>query len=249
MGADSGEEEDEHPAHTVTLKSFWLDINETTVQDYMQCVKASVCRMYRENYDGPAAHVDPRRFRQPEQPISGISWDDAQSYCSFRSKRLPREAEWERAARGDDARVYPWGNEAPNATKHGCFARALGGPDGTTCPVGAFLQGAGPYGHLDLAGNVWEWMQDSYDPIAYRRSGATRGDHGSCREILETQDWLRSTGRQGFTGTNPIPSTCERVLRGGAFNYPPSGLRATNRVHHPGTWRLIMAGVRCARDA
>jgi formylglycine-generating enzyme required for sulfatase activity len=248
MGADSGGEEDEHPSHRATVESYWLDANEVTVHDYMQCVSAGACRMSREQFDGPTLHIDAQRFRQPMQPVSGISWDDAQTYCRFRGKRLPREVEWERAARGDDARTYPWGNELPDAAVHGCFGRALGPLGGTTCTVGSFPQGAGPYGHLDLAGNVWEWLLDYYDPIAYRRSGAGRGEHGSCQEILETQNWLRATKRQGYTGTNPIPTSCERVLRGGAFNYPAQGLRATNRVHHPGNWRLLMAGVRCARD-
>lgn len=143
----------------------------------------------------------------------------------------------------------PWGNSAPDPIVHGCFGRPLGTPKGTTCDVGGFPQGAGPYGHLDLAGNVWEWLADYYDPIAYRRSSSSRGEAGSCEQILESQEWLRRQGRQGFTGSNPIPTTCERVLRGGAFNYPASGLRATNRVHHPGSWRLIMAGVRCAKNA
>jgi formylglycine-generating enzyme required for sulfatase activity len=91
-------------------------------------------------------------------------------------------------------------------------------------------------------------MSDYYDPMAYRRSSAASGEPGSCEQILETQNWLRSERRQGFTGTNPIPTECERVLRGGAFNYPITGLRASNRVHHPGSWRLLMAGVRCARN-
>ena len=102
---------------------------------------------------------------------------------------------------------------------------------------------------MDLAGTVWEWMSDNYDPFAYRRSSASQGIPGECEQILETQNWLRHEKRQGFTGTNPIPTECEKVLRGGAFNYPPSGLRVTNRVHHPGSWRLLMAGVRCAKDA
>lgn len=248
MGADVGGEEDEHPAHPVTVEDFWLEVNEVTVEQYQQCVTAGVCRQSRDQFDLRGANFAESRFRRPNQPISGVSWDDARLYCSFRGRRLPREAEWERAARGDDARRYPWGNDAPNPTIHGCFARALGTSNGTTCAVGSYPAGAGPYGHLDMAGNVWEWMADHYDPFAYRRPGAARGEPGGCPEILETQDWLRANQRQGFTGTNPIPTSCERVLRGGAFNYPPTGLRSSNRVHHPGEWRLLMAGVRCAKD-
>jgi formylglycine-generating enzyme required for sulfatase activity len=248
MGADVGGEEDEHPAHTVTIETFWLDVTEVTVHEYHQCTAAGVCRASRDRFENPGAKLAETRFRQANQPITGISWDDAHAYCSFRDKRLPREAEWERAARGEDGRRYPWGNAAPDRNRHGCFARALGTAEGTTCAVGSFPAGAGPYGHHDLAGNVWEWMADYYDPFAYRRPGAAQGEPGECQQILETQDWLRQNQRQGFTGTNPIPVSCERVLRGGAFNCPASGLRSSNRVHHPGDWRLLMAGARCAKD-
>ena len=248
MGADVGGEEDEHPQHLVTISDFWLDTTEVTVGDYLQCVHAGACTMYRQDVAKSFGAGNDARFRQPLQPVTGISWQQAAEYCLYRGKRLPREAEWERAARGDDDRKYPWGNSAPDPMRHGCFARAIGTVQGTTCPVGSYPEGAGPFGHLDLAGNVWEWLADYYDPIAYRRPGAERGEPGTCEQILETQAWLTREKRQGFTGTNPIPTECERVLRGGAFNYPASGLRVTNRVHHPGHWRLLMAGVRCAKD-
>jgi formylglycine-generating enzyme required for sulfatase activity len=115
--------------------------------------------------------------------------------------------------------------------------------------VGTHPEGKGPYGHLDMAGNVWEWLEDIYDPYAYRRPQAERGIAGSCDEVMAAEDELRKKGQQGFTGTNPIPSECEHVLRGGAFNYDGPGLRSSNRVHHPGTFRLIMSGVRCAKSA
>ena len=100
-----------------------------------------------------------------------------------------------------------------------------------------------------MAGNVWEWLEDIYDPYAYRRPGAEHGEPGSCSEVMQAQDELREKGLQGFTGTNPIPTECEHVLRGGAFNYGGPGLRSSNRVHHPGHFRLIMSGVRCAKSA
>jgi formylglycine-generating enzyme required for sulfatase activity len=180
------------------------------------------------------------------QPVVGVSWQDARAYCVWRGKRLPREAEFERAIRDDDGRRFPWGNDPPTPART-VFARNLG----TQAPddVGSHPSGAGPYGHDDLAGNVWEWMEDEYDPLAYRRASADKGVPGSCREILEAQDKLRAEGKQGFTGSNPIPTECERVLRGGAFNYDGPGLRSTNRVHHPGGFRLVMSGFRCAKDA
>jgi formylglycine-generating enzyme required for sulfatase activity len=186
-------------------------------------------------------------FRGSDQPVVGVSHGDAQQYCAFRGKRLPREAEWERAARGDDGRTFAWGNDKPGPP-YACYGRKVGAKGATTDPVGSHPRGAGPYGHLDLTGNVWEWTADLYDPIAYQRAGAAEGVPGSCAEILETQNQLRRTKQQGFTGKNPIPTVCERVLRGGAFNYDAAGLRASNRVHHPETWRMLVAGFRCAKD-
>jgi formylglycine-generating enzyme required for sulfatase activity len=248
MGCDLGGEEDEHPAHAVTVNTFDLDILEVTVANYMRCVDAGICRMYRTDAAKTFKAGDDSRYRRPSQPISGVSWDDANTYCQFVGKRLPTEAEWERAARGDDDRKYPWGNDTPDPKRHGCFGHAMGPMGDPTCDVGSFPQGQGRYGHLDLGGNVWEWVSDNYDPYAYRRSTASLGIAGSCDAILRTQNDLRAVGRQGFTGKNPIPTTCEKVLRGGAYNYPGPGLRVTNRVHHPGSWRILVAGFRCAKD-
>jgi formylglycine-generating enzyme required for sulfatase activity len=246
MGADRGGEEDERPAHEVTLAAFYLDRTEVTNEAYEACVRAHACpspdrNAARANHAGADA-----RFRRPRQPVVGVSWHAASAYCAFRGARLPREAEWERAARDADGRRYPWGNEPPTPER-AVFGRSL--REGTTDDVATHPEGRGPYGHEDLAGNVWEWMNDEYDPYAYKRAGASRGEPGTCRAILAAQDELRRDGKQGYTGSNPIPTTCEHVLRGGAFNYDAPGLRTSNRVHHPGTYRLVMAGFRCAKDA
>jgi formylglycine-generating enzyme required for sulfatase activity len=237
MGADSGGEEDEHPAHTVTVAAFYLDKTEVSNAAWDECVAAKACRPKSDAVR--SKHPD---FNGPQQPVSGISWDDATAYCAFRGKRLPREAEFEKAARDTDDRHFTWGNDEPTHDR-AVFSSAR------TEDVGTHPAGRGPYGHDDLAGNVWEWMQDEYDPYAYRRPTAAEGRPGACPDIMAAQDELRRLGKQGFTGTNPLPDECEHSIRGGAYNYDAHGLRVTNRVHHPGRYRIPMLGVRCAKDA
>jgi formylglycine-generating enzyme required for sulfatase activity len=246
MGADSGGEEDERPAHEVTLAAFWLDRTEVTNDAYAACVAAKACGP-SSTHIASATHAGPDAlFARPKQPVVGVTWSDARTFCAWKGKRLPREAEFEKACRGGDARRFPWGNDAPTRERT-VFARAYGA-EGTD-DVGAHPTGRGPYGHDDLAGNVWEWLEDEYDPVAYTRDGAPKGMPGTCAEITKTLNKLRTDGRQGFTGSNPLPTECEHVLRGGAYNYDGPGLRSTNRVHHPGRYRLVMTGFRCAKDA
>ena len=247
MGADGVGESDEQPAHAVTVKGFWLDRTEVTNARYLECVQAGKCAPFRDDVARRFGAGPEAGFRGGEQPVVGVSALDAGQYCEFRGKRLPTEAEWERAARGDDKRTFAWGNGKPTP-ELACYGRKPGAKGATTDAAGSHPLGAGPYGHLDLTGSVWEWTADLYDPIAYRRPGAAQGIPGSCSEVLETQNWLRKTKQQGFTGHNPIPTLCERVLRGGAFNYDAAGLRASNRVHHPETWKLLVAGFRCAKS-
>jgi formylglycine-generating enzyme required for sulfatase activity len=248
MGMDTGGEEDEHPAHEVTLPAFFLDRTPVTNAAYRRCIDAKACRVNDRTLASRGDAGSDAPFQLPEHPVDGVNWIDANAYCTWAGKRLPREAEYERAMRDGDGRKYAWGNEPPSPER-AAFNRILGAYGATTDDVGTHPAGRGPYGHDDLAGNVWEWCDDEYDPYAYRRATASRGVPGSCAEILRTQDELRAAGREGFTGSNPIPRLCERVLRGGAFNYDASGLRATNRVHHPASYRLLMAGFRCAKDA
>ncbi len=243
MGADDEGEMDERPAHQVTVKAFLLDVTEVTNEAYQECVDAKVCRPASSLQGSALTNGMPQVFHRPQHPVVGVSWDDANRYCEWKGRRLPREAEWERAARGDDNRRYAWGNEEPDPKRHGCF-----GGKATTEPVGSYPEGKSAYGQLDLTGNVWEWVADDYDPFAYTRSTAGQGVPGSCDQIMQALDQLRREHKQGFTGTNPIPNECEKVLRGGAYNYRLSGLRNSNRVHHPSRFRIAVAGFRCARD-
>jgi formylglycine-generating enzyme required for sulfatase activity len=242
MGADIEGEQDERPAHTVTLEAFLLDVTEVTNAAYLECVHAGGCKMYDSLGDSKLVHGHAAEFHVPDHPVVGVSWFEAKTYCEWRGKRLPTEAEWEHAARDGDARRFVWGNQAPDSSRHGVF-----GGRATTERVGSYPDGRGPYGHLDLAGNVWEWTADEYDPDAYKRPSAGRGIPAGCPEILETLEYLRAHRMQGYTGSNPIPTECERVLRRGAYNYGTEGLRASNRVHHPAGFRISVAGFRCAR--
>jgi formylglycine-generating enzyme required for sulfatase activity len=224
----------------VWVDGFWMDVTEVTGAAYRACARAGVCDV------APLVSGDVRHLGDA-LPVVNVTRAEAGVFCGWRGGRLPTEAEWERAARGDDNRTFAWGNGKPTP-ELACYGRKPGAKGATTSPVGSHPAGAGPYGHVDLTGNVWEWTADLYDPFAYRRPGAPDGVPGSCSEILETQSQLRRNKQQGFTGRNPIPSVCERVLRGGAFNYDAAGLRASNRVHHPENWRMLVAGFRCAKD-
>ena len=144
---------DETPAHKVTLKAFKIDKTEVTVGQY---------RLYMEQTGKPAPkYMDNERFNQNALPVVGVTWQEAVEYCKAAGKRLPTEAEWEKAARGADRRYYPWGNEA-DATR----ANVRGKNDGYryTAPVGLEAFGASPYGVRDMAGNAWEWTADWYQP-------------------------------------------------------------------------------------
>src|SRR5262245_26765185 len=171
QGSTRGDE-DERPARKVTLKAFSIDRTEVTRGDYATCVAAKRCK--------PAPHEPAAGASDPKLPMTDVDWSDAQAYCKFAGARLPTEAEWEKAARGDDGREYPWGNEAAcdranwgNFEGEGpCAAQNPGHP----VAVGAYPTGASPYGVQDLGGNVWEWVADKYEDEPDRR--VVRG--GSC---------------------------------------------------------------------
>jgi len=237
MGAEAGGEGDERPAHPVTLAGFWLERTEVTQAAYQACVDAQACPAP----DAGILATFGGLFKGPRKPVVGVSWFAARSYCTWRGRRLPREAEFERAVRGADGRRFPWGNDPPTRERTVFEANA-------TEDVGTHPIGRGPYGHDDLAGNVWEWLDDDYDPLAYTRPGAREGRPGTCDEIIAAQNKLRAEKKQGFTGSNPIPTECEKSIRGGAYNYSGAGLRSTNRIHHPPTFKLRMTGLRCAKS-
>jgi sulfatase modifying factor 1 len=172
QGSTKGDE-DERPERTVVVKAFAIDRTEVTRDGYAACVAARRCRSVPPSYAGPP-DADPRL------PVTGVAWADAQAYCRFAGGRLPTEVEWEKAARGDDGRTYPWGDALDCARANwGSFLGEgpCGGKNpGTPVPVGSYPTGASPYGVQDLGGNVWEWVADKYDDDPGRR--VVRG--GSC---------------------------------------------------------------------
>jgi ribose transport system permease protein len=210
MGSDTGAE-DEAPAHEVDLPAFEMDKFEVTNADFARFVEATGYQTDAEkegrtkNWRGAAQGKD-------NHPVVFVSWNDAVAYCRWLGKRLPTEAEWEKAARGTDGRTYPWGNEW-DPSKANTKESGLRG----TAAVGSFGAGASPYGVEDMAGNVWEWTADWYEP------------------------YPGSTYKSDYFGQK------FKVLRGGAWFETPDFVRTTVRNANNETAANDDIGFRCAR--
>jgi formylglycine-generating enzyme required for sulfatase activity len=206
MGAfDVNAKVDEKPGHKVMMDSLWMDKLEVTNGMYALCIHAGACSKEHSIF----SQRRPDYFINPEYkdyPVVDVSWEEAMTYCTWTGRRLPSEAEWERAARGDDLRTYPWGYEPPSET-YANFDNIVH----DTSRVGSYSAGASPYGILDMAGNVWEWVDDLYD-----------GDYYLTASTINP------------IGPAQIPGKYNRVIRGGSYQDTFLDIRVSNRGSLPG---------------
>lgn len=195
MGNDTGGN-DEKPPHIVYLDAFWIDQTEVTNKMYSLCVQAGVCEEpTNTNSSTPSKYWGNPEFEN--YPVVLVDYAKAKIYCEWAERRLPTEAEWEKAARGKNAFIYPWGNSPPDSSLLN-YNRVVGAAE-----VGSYKNGASPYGALDMAGNVWEWVADWYDPSYYLKSpssnpkGPDSGTYGVLRGGAwgNIADFVRSSRR------------------------------------------------------
>lgn len=185
------DELDEIPQHTVFLDAFYIDKHEVSNADYTKFVEATGHRN--------SLFWDNPKFNQPDRPVVGVRWGDVVAYAEWVGKRLPTEAEWEKAARGTDGRIWPWGNEFDptkcNFDDDGKFDGHLDG-FAMAAPVDSFAQGASPYGVLNTVGNVAEWVSDWYD-MAYYEISPYRNPKGPKTSGMGKKSWR---GASWFAG-------------------------------------------------
>ena len=219
MGSDDGDD-DERPIHGVHLDSYWIDQTEVTNGMYTLCERAGVCKQpsalrsrTRSSYYPNPAYAD--------YPVIYVSWDDAKTYCEWAGGRLPTEAEWEKAVRWDEenqeARIYPWGEDID------CNFANYDDCVGDTSAVGSYPDGASPYGALDMAGNVWEWVNDVYASNYYEQ-------------------------RVYDNPTGPMDGS-EMVRRGGSWSRSDGSIvRAADRSSNIPSYPNDLLGFRCVQD-
>ncbi len=186
MGSDD-RLRDEKPALISYIDAFYIDRYEVTNKDYKEFIDAvgdsgATAGEGLPNHWDRGANKDQYPPEKVNHPVVFVSWHDASDYCRWRGKRLPRETEWEKAARGTDGRIYPWGNEWDLEKSN----NPLKGIE-DTLPVGSFEAGKSPYGLYDMSGNVWEWVDDEYLPHA--GSEYVSPEFGSKYKILKGGSW------------------------------------------------------------
>ena len=207
--------EDERPLHRVTLDAFIMDVYEVTTAQYAIFLAATPRPApWQWQMVSVAQHAD--------RPVIGVDWHDADAYCRWKGKRLPTEAEWEKAARGSDGRLYPWGNQVPTNDVANFALGARFSYSQVLMPVQAYESGKSPYGLHQMAGNVGEWVSDWYSANYYEQSPAK----------------------------NPAgPEQGQfKVLRGGSWSDLPKYLLTYGRFKLPPETRNSYTGFRCAKS-
>ena len=218
---DSSCDDDEKPGRTVYLDAFRIDRTEVTVAQYAACVQDGVCSA--ANSDLWTCNWG--KAERDDHPINCVDWKQARTYCRWAGKHLPTEAQWEKAARGTDGRLYPWG-EAKASCRYAVMDDGGSGcGSGGTMPVGSRLAGASPYGALDMSGNVYEWLADRYAEDAYQNAGDRNP-------------------------TGPSSGGSGRAIRGGSWiSVVARTLRSSNRDRSRPEYRSDDLGFRCVRPS
>jgi formylglycine-generating enzyme required for sulfatase activity len=212
MGAEDGLP-DMRPMHRVYVSTYWLDRHEVTNRQYRQCMESGGC-------GPPKDHSASDDSALGDHPVTNVTWTQARNYCVWRGKRLPTEAEWEKAARGIDGRLYPWGNTDEMVKAR---SRLVERTKNGTAPVGSIDFARSPYGVADLVMNASEWVNDWYAEDFYRSSPG-RDPQGPARGSF-------------------------KVLRGGESSDRPLELRASYRGWDDMSYWGPSLGFRCAQDA
>jgi sulfatase modifying factor 1 len=206
----------EGPSQQIYLSSFWISITETSQREYQECVEAGSCK----------APAELGQRKGGDLPVVGVDWQSARDYCAFIGGRLPTEAEWEKAARGKDGRLFPWGDVFVSSwVNHGqAGPPSSDGSDGFEylAPVTSMKEGASAFGLLHMAGNVWEWVEDEYLEEAYLSK--------------QKKDPLIASS---------LRSAAPHSLRGGSYLQPIYSLRTAYRGFS--SVASIDTGFRCAR--
>lgn len=207
------------PLGAIYIDAFYIDKTEVTNAQYARCVANGVCKEPLENRSTTrTAYYNNPAFAQ--YPVIHVDFERANTYCQWAGKRLPTEGEWEKAARGTDRRWFPWGNDTPT-----CDLLNSAGCIGDTAAVGSYPAGASPYGAMDMAGNVREWVSDLYDK-GYYRSAPYYNPQGP--------EWTVAN---------------EHLVRGGSWNDIYTHYNVWVRLDEHDIYETHLIGFRCARTA
>lgn len=211
---------DELPLHTVFLADYYIDRHEVTNAKYEECVKDGKCEAPKKvGSESQTSYYDNPAFA--DYPVIYVTWSDADAYCKYVGKRLPSEAEWEKAVRGTSIKTYPWGDSKPTCTLANVFNTASGSTcSGDTQVVGSYPDGKSQFGVMDMAGNVFEWVNDWYSDSYYKNASSNNP-------------------------TGPTEGTY-RVLRGGGWSSNGVFLRTASRSYDPDFNNSKDTGFRCA---